>query len=340
MIARVFASVTLAALILSAFGSHRAEGATASASPTPTPSPSPNVFTVTLPEVPVGKAATPGPFVFYILGLGDDNSRKLVSGLAEQLQKRKLFGFPYTWIVPVSTWGTSDFIAQCDADPQHTVGGFVVGLDSLANSTFDRIFSTTAYTDLTGHILYLECQGAAPSPVIKLVWYSGSLAGSGSYTTYHILTTLAAILGVGSLYTNFIPQKAAQTATTVTAPTPAATSTTTSKVTTNTSTFNPSGASTGGTAILGSALTFASAFASPPPTGDLQAWKAAADAIYFAVESMHCDRNPYTKRYDARPDELAKAPHLASQGERVKAPFCYGYEGEAPNFPSPAPTSS
>ena len=61
------------------------------------------------------------------------------------------------WLVPEPTWTLRTFLTQCAADPDHTQGAFVVGLDSAANLTRDHFFSRSAYVDITAHILYAQC---------------------------------------------------------------------------------------------------------------------------------------------------------------------------------------
>jgi hypothetical protein len=356
----VYCTILIIATVIATVPQQAAgQAATAStATPSPSPSPTPIIVPFAPAEAPANSSVRPK--IIFVIGQGDPpTAGKLISALVEQLPTNYgLYFGSGNWLVPEPTWTLGDFLAQCKADPTHTQGAFVVGLDSLASITQDRFFSRTAYVDVTAHILYAQCDmNGAPSPtqvpvngqmsrtkagkVAKLmptptptptptpksafVWFSNGLSGKGSVNTLTIVTPLALAIGIGSLAAAFIPSKSSTNTTTKTYPTtppPGTVNTTTSM-----SAFNPSSENSLAAAVFTGGAAYTASQISVP-TSDLQTWKAVYQAIVKAIKSMNCPLIPGMRAPST--DERYIVP--ASQGT-AKAPFCKDWK--PPSLTSP-----
>jgi hypothetical protein len=121
--------------------------------PSPAPSPTPVILPFAPPELPRNRSVTPK--IIFIIGQGDPaTAGKLISSLAEQLQPHYYLYFGNdNWLVPEPTWTLGNFLDQCAADPAHTQGAFVVGLDSTASVTTDH-FSVEPPSLMLQHIFF------------------------------------------------------------------------------------------------------------------------------------------------------------------------------------------
>ncbi len=299
--------------------------------PTPAKTPAPVIVPVARGVVPTGKEA---PYAMYVFGrLTDDptgTTNKLVSALVEKLQKRELYGFPETWVIPEPSWTLPDFVKQCNEDQVHTLGGFMVTLDSDARYTKNNVISQTSRDEITAHALYAQCDlprdrppapKTTPTPKVGFVWFSRSQVGFGNVTIVTPLQPLALLLGLGSLVTPFIPAKTISNTTTISQP-PVTNSTMTS------SSFNPSSSGALATGLLTGFLGFSSSQVLVP-TGDLQAWRAVGDAIGYIGDTTRCYPIPW--------EDVAKGAPLLSDAEAAqfrttyasngwnRAPFCNSY---------------
>src|SRR5580704_8506570 len=181
---------------------------------------------VILPFAPAEPPASPlvRPKIIFIIGQGDPQTAgKLISALAEQLLHHLLYFGDDNWLVPEPTWTLHTFLTQCAADPDHTQGAFVVGLDSAASLTRDHFFSRSAYVDITAHILYAQCNmqvAQSPkrtaTPKSAFVWFSNSISGKGTVDTLTLVSPLALAVALGSISTAFIPSKSQVNTTTKT----------------------------------------------------------------------------------------------------------------------------
>lgn len=296
---------------------------------------------VILPFAPPETPASPRvrPKIIFIIGQGDPQTAgKLISSLAEQLQHQVLYFGDDNWLVPEPTWTLNTFLTQCAADPDHTEGAFVVGLDSSASITRDHFFSRSAYVDITAHILYAQCNmqvarasgrtpAPKPTPKSAFVWFSNSISGKGTVDSLTLVSPLALGVALGSVATAFIPSKS-QVNTTVktfpSSPPPGTVNTATSS-----SNFSPSSNNSLAAAVFAGGATYNS----NTPTvlaGDLQTWLAVHQAMVNAVKSMNCPPNPQST--PEANDETRRRP--ASQG-LARAPFCQGWEPTATPATSP-----
>jgi hypothetical protein len=299
---------------------------------------------VILPFAPAEPPASPQvrPKIIFIIGQGDPQTAgKLISGLAEQLLHQFLYFGDGNWVVPEPMWTLGTFLTQCAADPDHTQGAFVVGLDSSANMTRDHFFSRSAYVDITAHILYAQCNmqvaqasgddsrsktptgqpkrmpTTKPTPKSAFVWFSNSISGKGTVDTLTLVSPLSLAVALGSLSTAFIPSKSQVNTTTKTfpsSPPPGTVNTSTSA-----SAFSPNSNNSLAGAVFAGGATY-NANPSSALTGDLQTWLAVHQAMVNAVKSMNCPPNPLST--PEATDE--KHRHPASQGP-AKAPFCQGW---------------
>lgn len=303
---------------------------------------------IILPFAPAELPASPKvrPKIIFIIGQGDrQTADKLISSLAEQLLHQLLYFGSDNWLVPEPTWTLGTFLAQCAADPDHTEGAFVVGLDSSANMTRDHFFSRSAYVDITTHILYAQCDMQAaqasaddsvsralsgqpkrtattnpapkPTPKSAFVWFSNSISGKGTVDTLTLVSPLALAVALGSISMAFIPSKSQTNTTTKTFP--ASPPPGTVNTSTTASAFSPSSNNSLAAAVFAGGATY-NANPAAALTGDLQSWLAVHQAMVNAVKSMNCPPNPRSTPEAA--DE--KSLHPASQGP-APAPFCQGW---------------
>jgi len=317
---------------------------------TPSPADTASATPVILPFAPAEPPASPEvrPKIIFILGQGDPQTAgKLISALAEQLLHHVLYFGDDNWLVPEPTWTLRTFLTQCSADPDHTQGAFVVGLDSAANLTRDHFFSRSAYVDITAHILYAQCNmqvaqtsgtqpklrmsTVAPKPVATprtaFVWFSNSISGKGTVDTLTLISPLALVVALGSISTAFIPSKSQINTTTKTFPSspPPGTVNTSSSA----SNFSPSANNSLAAAVFAGGATY-NANPQSALTGDLQTWLAVHQAMVNAVKSMNCPPNPMSTPETT--DEKHRQP--ASQGP-ARAPFCQGWAPLATPTTSP-----
>ena len=338
----IYCMILTVAVVLGAVP-HRAAGqATPSATETVSTTP------VILPFAPAEPPASPNarPKIIFIIGQGDPQTAgKLISALAEQLLHHVLYFGDDNWLVPEPTWTLRTFLTQCAADPDHTQGAFVVGLDSAANLTRDHFFSRSAYVDITAHILYAQCnmqvaQASVNDPSSKtstgppkrtatpksaFVWFSNSISGKGTVDTLTLVSPLALVVALGSISMAFIPSKSQVNTTTKTfpkSPPPGTVNTSTTA-----SNFSPSSNNSLAAAVFAGGATY-NANPSTALTGDLQTWLAVHQAMVNAVKSMNCPPNPQSTPETT--DEKHRQP--ASQGP-AEAPFCQGWA------PAATPTS-
>lgn len=303
---------------------------------------------IILPFAPAEPPASPNarPKIIFIIGQGDPQTAdKLISSLAEQLLHELLYFGNDNWLVPEPTWTLGTFLTQCAADPDHTQGAFVVGLDSSANMTRDHFFSRSAYVDITAHILYAQCDmqvaqasgddarsrnlswrskrmtttnpDPKPTPKAAFVWFSNSISGKGTVDTLTLVSPLALAVALGSISMAFIPSKTQSNTTTKTFPSSPPPGTV--NTSTTASAFSPSSNNSLAAAVFAGGATY-NANPAAALTGDLQTWLAVHQAMVNAVKSMNCPPNP-----QSTPEAVdEKHAHPASQGPAM-APFCQGW---------------
>jgi hypothetical protein len=340
----IYCMILAVAAALGAVPEQAAGQATPSATETASTTP------VILPFAPAELPAFPQvrPKIIFIIGQGDPQTAgKLISALAEQMLHHLLYFGDDNWLVPEPMWTLRTFLTQCAADPDHTQGAFVVGLDSAASLTRDHFFSRSSYVDITAHILYAQCNmqvaqasGNDPrsktptgppkltaTPKTAFVWFSNSISGKGTVDTLTLVSPLALAVALGSISTAFIPSKSQVNTTTKTfpsSPPPGTVNTSTSA-----SNFSPSSNNSLAAAVFAGGATY-NANPASALTGDLQTWLAVHQAMVNAVKSMNCPPNPLSTPETT--DEKHRQP--ASQGP-AKAPFCQGWAPTATPPTSP-----
>lgn len=271
-----------------------------------------------------------GHVIFVISTDGDVPTRnKVAASLIQQLQAYSIVD--NATLVSEPSWTIADYVRQCDADPGHTDGAFLINVTASAVTGKDKFLYRRTKTEIAGSTLYAQCfaqpvvavpQGhGANEPALNVatnttyVWASGLKDGEYYQNTWTVLPALATVLTAGAAVMTFVPSKTAITATTQIYPTrtPVPPGGETSQaVSTAESQTNVSALGSIATAFLANSVNYTNQ-STALPTADEQTWNAVEHLVAELVRSMHCP--PFA------PVGLASIPAPATSGA-TPAPFC------------------
>lgn len=264
--------------------------------------------------------------VVFVVVLGDDNTAnkaKVAVAMAHELEDS--IGYP---VVPEAGWDIPQYVQQCQKDPEHTQGAFLVLPPASGNKTYDWLVLIRNAVDVLFNAMISECPGQeavatavpaattlpipnpnATGPPPDVAWVAHTVTGEFGRSVLQFLPFAV----LTSVYLAFAPQRLYQTVTTHVIPTPnplPAGGSNTNVQTTSATTLNPSGTSTLQNNIVTSVAAASLDFGR---TGDVNhlTTHASEDAAhqFFGLLRRHCNMTlepDGTVEQDTPPDDGTK----------------------------------
>lgn len=73
----------------------------------------------------------------------------------------------HIWLLPEPAWQLSDFISQCQTDPQDTIGAIIIGSVENDSGNFNYLVWSDGYTDLFADAAFLTCEARGTTEFVS-----------------------------------------------------------------------------------------------------------------------------------------------------------------------------